>query len=316
MTSQNVVVVGGSGFLGRHIVRLLARAGMRVRVASRDPERGGWLRPMGEVGQVVPVQVNVRYPASIRAAVAGADAVVNLVGILYRSGAQRFEAVHSVGAGSVAEAAAEAGIERLVHVSAIGASETSSAEYARSKAGGEAAVRAAFPNATIVRPSVLFGPEDKFFNLFASLARFTPVLPLIGGGQTRFQPVYVGDVGEAVGRCILQGDGAGETYELGGPRVMTFQEVLEYILEAIGRRRLLVPVPFAIVSLEAALLQLWPRPLLTRDQVELLKTDNVASPDCPGLEALGLAATPIEAITPSYLFRYRKGGRAVASRFG
>ncbi len=316
MTVRNVVVFGGSGFLGRHLVRILAKTGTRVRIASRDPERSGWLRPLGDVGQVTPVQANVRYPGSVAAAVAGADAVVNLVGILSQWGAQKFEAVHAEGAAAVAQAAAEAGARRLVHVSAIGADAQSSSRYARSKAAGEAAVRDAFPDAVIVRPSVLFGPEDGFFNMLASLARFTPVLPLIGGGATRFQPVYVGDVAGAIAAILNDDEIKAECYELGGPRILTFREVLEHIVAEIGRPRVLLPVPFALAKFEAYFLQMWPKPLLTVDQVELLKQDTVADPARPGLAALAIAPTPLEAITPSYLQRYRKGGRAIARPLG
>jgi len=309
MQLHNVTVVGGSGFLGRYMVKRLAEAGVRVRVAVRDPEAAAFLKPMGDVGQVVPVQANVRNAASVARAVAGADAVVNLVGILYQTGPQRFDAVHAEGAGTVAHAAAEAGVQRLIHVSAIGASDESEAQYARSKAAGEAAVRDAFPAATIMRPSVVFGPEDGFFNLFGWLATISPILPLVGGGHTRFQPVYVGDVAAAVGTALGDDATAGVTYELGGPRIYSFRELMELVLEVTGRRRLLVPVPFAIAKIEAMFLQLLPRPLLTMDQVELLKSDNVADEALPGLAELGVTPTPAESVVPSYMARYRKGGR-------
>lgn len=309
MQLHNVTVVGGSGFLGRYMVKRLAEAGVRVRVAVRDPEAAAFLKPMGDVGQVVPVQANVRNAASVARAVAGSDAVVNLVGILYQAGPQRFDAVHAEGAGTVARAAAEAGVQRLIHVSAIGASDDSEAQYARSKAAGEAAVREAFPAATIMRPSVVFGPEDGFFNLFGWLATISPILPLVGGGHTRFQPVYVGDVAAAVGTALGDDATAGVTYELGGPRIYSFRELMELVLEVTGRRRLLVPVPFAIAKIEAMFLQLLPRPLLTMDQVELLKSDNVADEALPGLAELGVTPTPAESVVPSYMARYRKGGR-------
>ena len=316
MRLDAVTVFGGSGFIGRHTVRRLAQAGMRVRVAVRDPEAAAFLKPMGDVGQVVPVQANLRHEASVRRAVEGADAVINLVGILYQRGNQRFDSVHAQGARRVAAAAKAAGAKRLVHLSAIGADAGGSAEYARSKAAGEAAVVEAFPGASIVRPSVVFGPEDDFFNRFAGLARLTPVLPLIGGGLTRFQPVYVGDVAEAIFAILQRPDTAGRIYELGGPRSYSFKELLQYVLREIGRKRLLLPLPFALAKLQAAILQLLPVPPLTPDQVELLRRDNVASAGLPGLAELGLTATPLEAIVPNYLLRFRRHGQMAASNAG
>ncbi len=316
MSIREVTVLGASGFVGRYVVKQLAEAGYRVRAASRDPERALHLRPMGEVGQIVLPQVNLRYPHSIEAAVDGADAVINLAGLLYQKGAQSFEAVHVAGARAAAAAAGAAGVERFIQMSAIGADAESGSAYGRSKAAGEAAVRDEFADATIVRPSIIFGPEDDFFNRFAGLARLSPVLPLIGGGQTRFQPVYVGDVAAAI-RELLAGDtGRGGIYELGGPRQFSFEALLRYICAETGRSRTFVPLPFWLAKLEAAWLQLLPRPLLTIDQVEMLKTDNVVSGDHPGLESLAIAATPLEAVTPAYLSRYRRAGRLTQSRFG
>ncbi len=316
MEIREVTVFGGSGFVGRHIVRCLAEQGLRVRAACRDPEAAAFLKPMGDVGQIVLPQANLRFPDSIAAAVAGADAVINLPGLLFEKGPQRFSAIHVQGAGAVAEAAAAAGVKRLIHMSALGADKDSTAKYQRSKAAGEAMVRDAFPGATLLRPSIIFGPEDNFFNLFASLARFTPALPLIGGGQTKFQPVYVGDIADAVWRLLRNEETAGETFELGGPRQMTFEEVLRYICQETGRKRAFFPLPFALAKIDAFFLQLLPRPLLTMDQVETLKFDNVLTGAEPGLEQLGLTPTPIEAVVPAYLARYRRGGRLVESRFG
>jgi len=313
MQIDNVTVFGGSGFIGRYLIKRLAARGCRVRAAVRDPEAASFLKPMGEVGQVMPVQANIRDEASVARAVAGADAVVNLVGVLYSRGAQSFERVHADGAGSIARAAADAGVSRVLHVSAIGADADSGAAYARSKAAGEAAVRAARPDATIVRPSVVFGPEDSFFNLFAWLATFSPVLPLIGGGHMRMQPVYVGDVAEGLDRLLADDADTGQTYEFGGPRIYTFRELMELVLEQTGRRRLLVPLPYAVAKIDALFLQMAPRPLLTMDQVELLKTDNVVAEGTPGLAELGITPTPAEAVLPSYLYRYRRGGRAPAA---
>jgi len=304
-----VTVFGGSGFIGRYAVRQLARQGWRVNVAVRVAEGAKFLRTAGEVGQVTPLAVSVRDAKAVAAALAGAEAAVNLTGILYESGSQRFEAIHHQGAATIAAAAAQAGIARLVHVSAIGASPQSPAAYARSKAAGEAAVRAAFPAATILRPSVVFGPEDDFFNRFAAMALISPALPLIGGGRTRFQPVYVGDVAEAVCRALSDPATAGQTYELGGPSVYTFKELMELMLAQIHRRRCLVPLPFGLARLKATFLQMLPAPLLTVDQVRMLERDNVVTPGVPGLAELGIQPTALDAVLPTYLDRFRAGGR-------
>jgi uncharacterized protein YbjT (DUF2867 family) len=307
-----VTVFGGSGFLGRHVVRALAQRQYRIRVAVRRPELCGYLRPMGRVGQINAVQANLRYPESVAAAVRDADIVVNLVGILFKRGVQNFDAVQVEGAEAVAQAAKAAGA-RLVHISAIGADANSLSHYARSKAEGEQRVLAADLAATIVRPSVVFGPEDDFFNRFAALARIAPALPLPGGGHTRFQPVFAGDVAEAVAKAVDGETKAGAIYELGGPAVRSFKELMEFTLATIRRRRLLVPVPFPVMKLNAAFLQFMPKPLLTPDQVELLKHDNVVSDDARRdgrtLEALGIIPETVDAIVPSYLWRFRKAGQ-------
>lgn len=316
MQIKSATVFGASGFLGRYVVRRLAADGVRIRAAVRDPEGAGFLKPMGDVGQVVPIQANVRHEGSVRRAVAGADVVINLVGLLYQGGPQRFDAVHVRGAHLIAKAAAEAGARRLLQVSAIGADAESESTYARTKAEGEAAARAAFPDVTIVRPSIVFGPEDDFFNRFGWLATLLPVLPLIGGGETRFQPVYVADVAEGMARLLGDDASKGAVYEFGGPTVYSFKELLEYILAVTGRKRLLLPLPFALAKLEAFFLQLLPKPLLTMDQVELLKVDNLPGGECPGLADLGVLPHTVEAIVPSYLYRYRRGGRLQPSRLG
>lgn len=307
-----VTVFGGSGFLGRHVVRALANRQYRIRVAVRRPELCGYLRPMGRVGQIHAVQANVRYPQSIAAAVRDADIVVNLVGILFERGRQRFDAVQTNGAEAVA-LAAKAVDARLVHVSAIGADENSLSDYARSKAEGEHRVLAAEPAATVMRPSIIFGPEDDFFNRFAALACLSPVLPLPGGGHTRFQPVFAGDVAEAIAMGVDGSTKPGTIYELGGPDVRTFKDVMEFILTTIERRRLLVPVPFALMKLQAAFLQFLPKPPLTPDQVDLLKRDNVVSDDARRdsrtLEGLGIVPESMAAVVPSYLWRFRKTGQ-------
>jgi NADH dehydrogenase len=306
-----VTVFGGSGFLGRHVVRALANRGYRIRVAVRRPELCGYVRPMGRVGQVNPVQANLRFPQSVDAALRGADVAVNLVGILFERGSQRFDTIHAAGAETIARAAKAHGA-RVVHMSALGADENAPSRYARSKARGEQLVLAADPAATIVRPSIAFGPEDDFFNRFASLARIAPALPLPGGGHTRFQPVFAGDVGEAIALAV---DGAAKpgTYELGGPDVRTFRELMDYVLTTIGRRRPLVPMPFAAMKLQAAFAQFLPKPPITPDQVEMLKRDNVVSDEARRegrtLEGLGILPETIAAIVPSYLWRFRKTGQ-------
>src|SRR5579871_911668 len=315
-----ITVFGGSGFLGRHVVRALAKRQYRIRVAVRRPDLTGHLQPLGRVGQIHAVQANVRHRPSVAAAVRGSDVVINLVGILFESGRQRFDAVQSFGAEGVALAAA-AHNARMIHVSAIGADENSSAAYARAKGRGEQLVLAATPGATIFRPSIVFGPNDDFFNRFAGIARLSPFLPLIGGGHTRFQPVFAGDVGEAIARAVEGATKPGQIYELGGPQVFTFRELMEFVLATIGRRRLLVPLPFGLAKLQAAAFELvaklplrfLSKPLLTRDQVELLRYDNVVSQaaqrDGRTLEGLGITPQPISAIVPTYLWRFRRAGQ-------
>jgi NADH dehydrogenase len=328
-SQQLVTVFGGSGFVGRHVVRALVQRGYRVRVAVRRPDLAGFLQPLGTVGQIHAVQANLRYPDSVAAAVKGADAVVNLVGILQEGGRQSFTGVQANGARAVAQASAAAGISRVVHVSAIGATSDSRSLYARSKAEGEAAVQAAVPGSVVLRPSIMFGPEDGFFNRFASLARMLPVLPLVGGGETKFQPVFVGDVAEAVARAVDGSVVGGRVYELGGPEVKTFRELVAYICEVTDRKPLLVSLPFPLARIQARLLEivhtltlgLLPGPLmLTRDQVTLLESDNVVSAaavtEGRSFEALGIAPVSAEAIVPSYLWRFRKTGQFDTARAG
>jgi uncharacterized protein YbjT (DUF2867 family) len=308
-----VTVFGGSGFLGRSVVRALCKRDYRVRVAVRRPELTGFLQPLGKVGQIHAVQANLRYPASVKGAMRDSNVAINLVGILAQSGAQTFDTVQAAGAAAVAEAAAAAGA-RMVHVSAIGADENSPSHYARSKAAGEKAVLAAVPSATIFRPSVVFGPEDQFANRFAALARLSPALPLIGGGLTKLQPVYVGDVATAVAQAVDGGAKRGATYELGGPEVLSMREIMEIILSIIERKRMLISLPFGMAKLQALLLQFAPGPLqLTPDQVELLRRDNVvsatASAEARTLEGLGIVPDSLQAIAPQYLWRFRKAGQ-------
>lgn len=307
-----VTVFGGSGFVGRHVVRALARRGFRVRVAVRRPDLAGHLQPLGAVGQIHAVQANLRYPDSVKQAVAGAEIVINCVGILYETGRQKFDSVQARGAGAVAKAAAEAGA-RLIHISAIGADAASSALYAQTKAAGEAAVLKEAPDAVILRPSIVFGPEDDFFNRFAGLAQMSPALPLIGGGETKFQPVFVGDVAQAVMAAVEGRTKPGAVYELGGPAVKSFRDLMEFVLETTGRKRLLVPLSFGLARLQARFLQLMPKPMLTVDQVELLRSDNVVSEAAKAegrtLEGLGVHPQSVEAVVPTYLWRFRRQGQ-------
>lgn len=304
-----VTVFGGSGFLGRYVVRALAQAGHRIRVGVRYPNLANYLPPMGHVGQIQIVRTDVTNTDQVVQALRGAKAAVNLVGILYESGRQRFQRVHAEAAGTIAEAARREGLQSLVHVSAIGASTQSESVYARTKSRGETLVREAFRDTAILRPSIVFGPEDDFFNRFAALARISPLLPLIGGGRTRFQPVYVCDVAEAVLRCVTEPETAGLTYELGGPKVYTFKELMRLVLAETHRRRLLVPVPFSIAMLKASALGLLPKPMLTRDQVRLLRQDNVVSPNARSLADLDIEPDAVEAVIPKYLWRFRREGQ-------
>jgi uncharacterized protein YbjT (DUF2867 family) len=308
-----VTIYGGSGFIGRHVVSAIAKTGARMRVAVRRPELAGHLQPLGGVGQINAVQANVRYPDSLLAAAQGADAVVNLVGILFPTGKQTFDAVQDEGARHVAEAAQASGAKALVHVSAIGANQDSQSVYARTKAQGEAAVRAVFPDAVILKPSVVFGPEDDFFNRFAALARLAPVLPLIGGGRTRLEPVVVGDVAKAVLTGLTGKAKAGAPYELGGPEVLTLKQVMERVLAYTMRKRPLVPLPFWLAKLPAAFLQFLPTPPLTIDQVRLLQADSVVSEGAKRsgrtLEGLGIEPVAVAAVVPGYLEQFRPRGQ-------
>jgi uncharacterized protein YbjT (DUF2867 family) len=301
-------VFGGAGFVGRYLVQRLAQAGWRIRVPARNPDSALFLKPLGDVGQIVPMAANIRNELSVRRAVEGAGAVFNLVGILSERGRQSFDAVHREGAERIARIAAEMGAARLLHISALGADPQSPSKYARSKAAGEAAVRAAFPGATLFRPSIVFGPEDDFFNRFARLTRLLPALPLIGGGKTRFQPVYVGDVAEALAAALADPRTMGQIFELGGPQTYSFRQLMEILLAAVGRKRWLVPVPFPVATAQGAVLSLLPNPPLTRDQVKLLRRDNVVSGLFPGMIELGVRPTALEAVIPTYLDRFRPGG--------
>ena len=311
-TETLVTVFGGSGFLGRHVVRALANRGYRIRVAVRQPELAGYLQPMGRVGQIHAVRANLRYPDLVTAALRDADVAVNLVGLMLESGRQRFDAVMTEGAETVAKAASAIGAP-MVHISSLAADPNSTSRYARTKGEGEARVRAAQSSAIIVRPSIVFGPEDDFFNRFASMSRLAPALPLVGGGHSRMQPVFAGDVADGIAKAV---DGAlkpGTTYEFGGPDAYTFKELMEFVLATVERRRLLLPIPFGLMKAQAAVLQFLPKPPITPDQVELLRYDNVVSDDAKRdgrtLEGIGIIPESIEAVVPSYLWRFRKTGQ-------
>jgi uncharacterized protein YbjT (DUF2867 family) len=307
-----VTVFGGSGFLGRHVVRALARRDYRIRVACRRPDLAGHLQPLGRVGQIHAVQANVRYPDSVAAAARDSDIIINLVGILFQRGRQRFKKVHVAGTDAITRAAIKEGA-RLIHVSALAANEKSWSSYARTKGRADKSVLAAVPAAVVIRPSIVFGPEDNFFNRFAALARILPALPLIGGGKTKFQPVFVGDVAEAVAAAVEGKTKPGAIYELGGPEIFTFKEILQYILATIERRRILVPIPFWLARIQAMFLQFLPNAPLTPDQVTLLKRDVVVSEEAKRdgrtLEGLGIAPRSVQAIVPTYLWRFRKSGQ-------
>jgi len=310
---QNLVTVfGGSGFVGTQAVRYLAKAGWRIRVAARNPNLAYKMRLLGDVGQIDVVQANIRNQPSIERALDGATASLNLVGILRETGRQGFQATHVMGARNVAETARGLGVQRIVQISALGADPNGPSKYARTKAEGELAVRDVYPDAAIVRPSIVFGNGDSFFNRFAAMAQISPALPLIGGGATRFQPVFVGDVGQALARIVADEASAGQTFELAGPGVFTFKELMEKMLAETGQRRLLAPIPFPVASALGSLADLGSfliPPPVTADQVESLKVDNVASGRHPGLAELGITPTTLEAVLPTYLYRYRKGGQ-------
>ena len=305
-----VTVFGGSGFVGGQVVRQLAKAGHRVRVAVRNPNLAYKMRMLGDVGQIEVVQANVRNAPSVARAVDGAEAVVNLVGVLWESGRQKFQTLHVMGARTIAEQAKAAGVTRFVQISAIGADAESASKYQRTKAEGEAVVRAVVPGAVVIRPSIVFGADDKFFNKFGLMAALFPALPLIGGGETKFQPVYVGDVAAVVAKAVSSPAAEGLTYELGGPAVYSFKQLLEMILVETGRNRVLAPIPWFAARLIGKVGDLSPlAPPLTSDQVESLKTDNVAGNGLPGLAEAGVIPTAVESVVPSYLYRYRKGGQ-------
>ncbi len=312
-TDKLVTIFGGSGFIGRHLVRRLAAQGWRVRVSVRDIEKAKSLKVAGRVGQVTLTPASITDETAVRKAVEGADAVVNLVGVLYERGKRSFSNIHVKGAATIAEAAASAGAKHLVHLSALGADAASPSTYAQSKAAGETSVKTAFPNATIFRPSVVFGPEDGFFNLFGKLMQVFPVVPFFtnivphaeGGGGPNFQPVYVCDLVAAISQALEDGKHQGKTYELAGPRTYCMRDILRMVNQETRRNRWIIGVPFFVARLQALFLQFLPKPLITPDQVKLLEIGSVASGSLPGFEAFGITPTAAEGILPTYLKRYR-----------
>jgi NADH dehydrogenase len=308
--TRQITVFGGSGFIGRHIVRRLAPEGAIIRVPTRNPEHVLNLKPAGDVGQIVPVSCSMRSDASVAAAIGNSGAVINLIGTLNPNRRDTFQAVHLEAAARIARIAREQGATSFIHMSALGASTNAKAAYARSKMAGEEAVRTFFPEATILRPSIVFGPEDKFFNMFATMARFLPFLPLIGGGQTKFQPVYAGDIAAAIVEILYRPEARGQVFELGGPSVYTFRQLLELMLEEIGRHRRFIDMPWAMAKFKATFLELLPNAPLTRDQVEMLKSDNVIrDTQAKTFRDLGISPTALEVILPTYMDRFRVGGR-------
>ncbi len=306
-TRRVATVFGGSGFIGRYVVKRLAQQGYVVRVAVRDPEAALFLKPMGAVGQVVPLYASVTNEGTVHRAIAGAEVVVNLVGALSESRAASFQAVHTEGAERIARISAASGVQRLVHVSAIGADPASRSRYGATKGNAETAVLAAFPTATILRPSIVFGAEDKFFNRFAEIARIAPFMPVISGG-TRMQPVFVGDVADAVMAALANDAAMGKTYELGGPQVWTFREILAFILKQTKRQKRLIDIPMGIARMQASIMQHMPGQPLTPDQLLMLSKDNVVAPGALGLADFGITPTPAELVVPAYLSRYQPGG--------
>lgn len=311
LKNKTVTIIGASGFVGRYVVARLAREGAMIRAACRKDDLAGFLKTHGEPGQIVPIKTNLNHEGSVRRVIAGSDVVINLVGVLFEKGQQNF-ALHEQGAALVATVAAEEGVSRLVHMSALGADEESPAKYQKSKGLGEAAVLDAFPTASIMRPSVIFGAEDGFFNRFASLARMSPVLPAIDGGHCAFQPVFVGDVAEAVSAILADDDTAGRIFEFGGPQVMTLSEVYDYVKTVTGQSALVLPVPAAIASIKAFFFEFLPTPPLTRDQIVMMGSDNVCSGEYAGLSDLGIEPNAIQSIVPTYLRRYRRPGMDMA----
>ncbi|MEZ5691452.1 MAG: complex I NDUFA9 subunit family protein [Rickettsiales bacterium] len=306
MEQRVVTILGGAGFLGTYVTRRLASAGYRIRVISRNANKASHLYSCGNVGQIHVISSDINSPESYSDILQGSHAVINLVGILFESGKQKFTKIHSIAAEKLAIAAKNAGVKRLIHISALGVDHEYGSGYARSKILGELAVLSAFPDTTVLRPSVIFGAEDNFFNKFAKMANISPFLPLIGGGKTLFQPVYVDDVARAIEKCLAEPNTQGETYELGGSKIYSFKQILEYIMEVTNQKRILMPLPFSVASFIAAFFEYMPNPPLTRDQVKLLKYNNTVNDSAKKFEHLSISPTSVEMIVPKYLSIYNK----------
>ena len=311
MRGKHITIFGGSGFVGRYIVQELAEQGAIIRVGVRNIHEANFLKPMGSVGQITPISIDLMNQNSVNEISKDADILINCVGILTESGSRKFDSIHHMGVQNIARAAQENGIENLIHLSAIGANKDSKSIYAQSKAKGEEALRTIFPKSIIIRPSIVFGSEDNFFNLFAQMAQISFFLPLIGGGNTQFQPIYVKDIAHFVGNLLQNEASQGITYEIGGPKTYSFKELMQIMLRYIERKRYLLSIPFGFAKFLSYFLQYLPGKLITPDQVELLKQDNVCNPNYPGLESQNVSPTPLEIILPAYLSRYRPGGRYI-----
>tara|TARA_B100001123_G_scaffold321438_1_gene360501 strand:- start:55 stop:996 length:942 start_codon:yes stop_codon:yes gene_type:complete len=304
-----IAIFGGSGFLGKHLMRQLTRLDFRVKVATRKPYLKGYLKPLGDPGQIELFKTNIFNPAEVRQVLKNCDFVINLVGILYETKKQKFDQVHSQFPYLLSNLCGEMGIKNLIHVSALGVKDKHSSRYIQSKFEGEKNIQNLFKPSVILRPSIVFGPEDKFFNTFASLAQFSPALPLIGGGKTKFAPIYVGDVAKAITKALELNNSEPKIYELGGPENYSFKELMNILLTEIKKKRILISIPFSFAKFQSYFLQMMPNPLLTPDQVKLLKYNNVVSGDYPTLKDLGITGTPIKSILPKYIYRFRAGGQ-------
>ena len=304
-----IAIFGGGGFLGKHLMRQLTKLDYRVKVATRNPYLKGYLKPLGNPGQIELLKTNIFNSDDVKKVLKDCDSVINLVGILYETRKQKFNQIHAKFPYMLANLSNEFGIRNLVHVSALGVKEKSVSKYMQSKLEGEKNIQEIFKSSVILRPSVCFGPEDKFFNTFASIAQFSPFLPLIGGGKTKFEPIYVGDVGKAIVKALELNNLEPKIYELGGPESYSFKELMEILLKEIKKKRFLLPIPFGVAKFQSYFLQMFPKPILTADQIELLKQNNVISGEFPLLKDLGISGTPIQSILPKYIYRFREGGQ-------
>ena len=304
-----IAIFGAGGFIGKHLMRQLTKLDYRVKVATRNPYLKGYLKPLGNPGQIELFKINIFNPNDVKQILKNSDIAINLVGILYETRKQKFNQIHSQFPYLLSNLCNELGIKNLVHVSALGVKEKHVSQYMQSKLQGEKNIQDTFKSSVILRPSVVFGPEDKFFNTFASIAQFSPVLPLIGGGKTKFAPIYVGDVAKAIVKALELNNSKPKIYELGGSKNYSFKELMEILLTEIKKKRFLIPVPFGMAKLQSYFLQMMPNPLLTPDQVEMLKYNNIVSGDYPTLKDLGISGTSIQSILPKYIYRFRTGGQ-------